>query len=389
MRNRWTSLFLILTLMVCVSAEAQPAKAKKVVKKVAAKKVTAPVRDITDEKLADLREDMNKALAELKGATDKVKSDNSDAKVGGVIFFRWQKYLSNGGTTPNNFDVERAYLDFKKKLAGDSSVRVTLDVRRLSNSSPTSSTQNLFDYLKYAYYETPVPIPGYLKPVPLDLTAKIGLQHTCWIDWADKMLNLRFIAKSLLDNEGVMSSSDFGVGAIGKFTLPGMPETEYHATLLNGSGYSAAETDKKKDLGLRLNSTVYDGAEMGKVILGVFGNIKGVYTDDLDGTTRQLSGMLGYKQDLGTAYVEYLYGTGISGYSLGGIVTVLPGTNLFARLDQYDPNRSRSNDQINRSFYGATYDWNKDIKLAADIQSSQTGSGSTTNIFYLHSQVII
>jgi len=376
----------------------KPAIVKKIVKPVAPQivKPQEPAAESVDEKLADLKEDTNKALAELKSSVDKVKSDNSDAKVSGVVFFRWQKYTQNS-TTPNNFDVDRAYLDFKKKLAGNSAVRVTLDVRRLDSSlDANKKTQNLLDYLKYAYFETPVPIPSAVRLIPFDLTAKVGLQHTCWIDWADKMLNLRYISKSLVDNEGVMSSADFGLGAVGKVSLPGIPEIEYHGTLLNGTGYAKAEDDSKKYVGLRLNSTVYDGGEAGKVILGGFGHIAGINSSlSYNGSNKQVGAMLGYKHEIGTAYFEYLYGTGIAGNSLGGIVTALPGLNIFARLDQYDPNRSKASDQIDRTFYGVTYDWNKDIKLALDMQSATYGSaassnaGKTVSAIYLHTMVTI
>src|SRR3989338_9106140 len=183
-------------------------KAKESVSKVVAPVVTPIVKEaqpsqaietsVEEEKLADYKEETNKALSALKSQIEKVSSDNKDAKVGGVVFFRWQKYVTNGGTNVNNFGVDRAYLDFKKKLSGDANVRVTLDVRQLGSDS----TKNLYYYLKYAYVELPVGIPSLLQPIPYTLTAKIGLQHTAWVDWADKMFNLRWIAKSLVDNEG-------------------------------------------------------------------------------------------------------------------------------------------------------------------------------------------
>ncbi|MFA6170643.1 MAG: hypothetical protein WCW67_03160 [Candidatus Margulisiibacteriota bacterium] len=349
-----------------------------------------------DDQLTELKEETNAALVSLKSELEKVKAENKDAKVGGVIFFHWQKYTQNAGSSNyNQFDVSRAYLDFKKKLGDDAGVRVTLDVRRLDTSStgpdPNKKTQNLFDYLKYAYLEKPVPVPAAIQLVPFTLTAKIGLQHTAWIDWADKLLNIRFIAKTLLDNEGVMSSSDFGLGALGKVSVSGFPEVEYHATLLNGAGYAKPESDARKDLGLRLNATVYNDDNLGGVIVGLFGNVAGLKTDaSMDShTKKQAVALLGLKNNTYSAGIEYLYGTNISGYSVGGTFLVNPGWTLLARLDNYDPSRSAGNNEVSRSIYGLIYDWGKDVRIAADLQNSKTGTGLATSIFYLHSMITI
>ena len=335
--------------------------------------------DKSDE-IADLKEETNLALKDLKEQVDKVKSDNTDAKVGATIFFRWQN--NGSGTTPNNFDVDRAYVDIKKKLDGGASGRVTLDVKQITGTS----SGNLFNYLKYAYVELPLNVSA-VQFIPFDLTAKIGLQHTVWIDWADKIMDHRYIYKNLIDNEGVMSSSDFGLGAFGKISLAGLPGIEYQGTLINGSGYGASEANKQKDVGLRLSSTVYDAGEIGKAIVGALANIKSVWTDDLDGSSRQIDLLAAWKTDNGVVYAEYLKGTGISGFSAGGKYMFLPGTWAFARATNYDPNAAKANDEINRNFYGLTYDWGKDVKLAADVQTAQTGSGAVSSTFYLHSLV--
>jgi hypothetical protein len=333
-----------------------------------------------EDKLTDLKEETNLALKDLKEQVDKVKSDNKDAKVGATIFFRWQN--AENSSTPNNFDVDRAYVDIRKKLDGGASGRVTLDVKRITGTT----SGNLFDYLKYAYVELPLNVSA-VQLVPFDLTAKVGLQHTAWIDWADKIMDQRYIYKGLIDNEGVMSSSDFGLAVLGKVSVAGLPEIEYQGTLINGSGYATNEANKQKDVGLRLSSTVYDAGEMGKVIVGALANVKNFWTDDLDGATRQIDLLAAWKADNGVVYAEYLRGTGISGYSAGGKYMFLPGTWAFARATNYDPDTTKASNEINRNFYGLTYDWSNDVKLAADVQTAQTGNGAVASTFYLHSLV--
>ena len=347
-----------------------------------------------DEGLSNYKEDTNKALADLKAQIDKVSGDNKDAKVGGVIFFQWSKYTQGGTSkTPNNFDVTRAYLDVKKKLDWNASMRMTLDVARITGAT----RQNLFDYLKYAYVEMPLNVSS-LQVVPFSMTAKVGLQHTVWIDWADKILNLRYIAKSIVDNEGLMSSSDFGLGGLGTVSIAGLPDIEYQATLLNGTGYATNESDSKKAMAMRVNANVYQDSIGGKILLGSYINIEAMKASlDCSSSNNQGGIELAYKHELGAANIEYITGSKsnkkILGTSIGGVYNVgtalgfLPNLSVFARFDNYDPNTTGANDDKKKTFYGVTYDWGKDVRLALDQQTSQTGSGAITSIMYLQSSI--
>src|SRR3989339_794884 len=180
------------SLCLAESVKTEKAQKKKTVQLPTTKKpVIAPALRIPQEKVypAAPPAASPKLLAAEKAAEPK------ELKVGATIYFRWQKYLQNGGSAVNNFDLDRAYIDFRKEMDKGATGRLTLDISRI----PGASKQNLFDYIKYAYVE-----------MPLGMTnLKLGLQQTVWIDWADKLLNLRWIAKSLIDNEGVMSSADF------------------------------------------------------------------------------------------------------------------------------------------------------------------------------------
>jgi len=380
------------------------------VKKSTAKIAPANVSDTGSEEaqdsVADVREDMNKALADLKGQLDTVKKDNSDVKVSGELRIAYTKNVENT-TTKNNFDVTRAYLTFKKKLGWDAAVRVTLDVARLAATSAftgtstpkptgtvstTMSTSVLSDYIKYAYVDLPVNIPASLQVIPVTLTGKIGLQHNMWIDWADKIWENAYIMKQFDDNEGIMSSADFGLGATGKFTVPYLPEIEYHATVFNGTGYKSAETNSDKDIAVRLNSNVYADDNIGTVILGGYLNSKNGLDNTQTLNTKQAGVLAALKNDTyGTAYVEYVKGTKINGYSLGGFVypapSILPGVGLVARVDNYDPDTTASNNEIKRSLIGSFYKFGEDVRLALDLQTSQTGNAAIQKTAYLHTVV--
>jgi hypothetical protein len=250
--------------------------------------------------------------------------------------------------------------------------------------------------LKYAYVDLPLDVSA-VQVIPFSLTAKIGLQHTVWIDWADKILDLRYVAKSLVDNEGIMSSADFGLGATGKISLSGLPEIDYHATVLNGTGYATTESDKQKAIALRVNANVYEDPIGGIVVFGSFLNVETLYPNLSIGNGKQGGLEVAYKHELGAANLEYITGTKssnrINGLSLGGVFNIgkalnfLPNLSLFIRQDNYDPNTAATNDDKKKSFYGVTYQYGKDIRLALDQQTSQTGNGVTTNILYLHSSI--
>ena len=89
---------LSLTLVCGSMASAQTAKKAKRVEKVPVVsstevKVKSDKPAQVSEELADYKDEVNAAIGDLKSQLDKVKSDNSDAKVSGTLFFRWQKYL--------------------------------------------------------------------------------------------------------------------------------------------------------------------------------------------------------------------------------------------------------------------------------------------------------
>lgn len=320
----------------------------------------------------------------IKELTTKRPAVDSNFKVGGQIFFRWQKYLLNG-TVPNNFDIDRAYFEVFKKLDRGAMARVTLDAARIQGAS----RQNLFDYLKYAYFEMPLNRSTDM----LNVNAKLGMQQTIWIDWVDKILGLRWIAKSLADNENVMSSSDLGASAYGKLNLYNWPAIEYQAAVMNGTGYATNESDANKSLSFRLSSTLLENPQAGKFILGAYTNHESVNSSfDLSAGNRQSGIGIGFKHELRDIFFEYLTGTksnaNISGYSIGGVFKVLwPDLQVFARADNYDPDTATDNDTREKSFYGLIYDWSKDIRLSADVQNARVGDGAVTSAFYLHSMV--
>lgn len=342
--------------------------------------------------IEDVKEDMNKAIAELKNQLEAVKKDNSDARVSGVIRTQWTKGLDNNTVNPNSFDVTRAYITVRRKLAWDAQARITLDVDRISAAG--STRQNLFDYIKYAYVDLPVNIPQ--SVIPVTLTAKFGLQHTCWIDWAGKIWRFENVRAAFADvhRNSISSSADFGLGAAGKITLPVIPEIEYHATLLNGAGYRSAETNAAKDLAIRLNSDVFK-SDFGTIIVGFYIGEKDSLFNKGTAKTTQSGGLIALKNDdYGNIYYEVQSdqrnNKPVSGYSIGGFIypikELVPG-GLLARYDMYDTDTTTPNNETTTSVMGLFYDWGKDVTLSLDLTSSKTGTAAELKTVGLRAQI--
>ncbi|MBU0501745.1 MAG: hypothetical protein KJ811_00680, partial [Candidatus Margulisbacteria bacterium] len=277
--------------------------------------------------------------------------------------------LTNSSTI-NNFDISRAYLTFKSAVGENANAKVVLDSGRVSST-------RLDTFVKYAFVDlTDIPtfIPGVTK------TVRIGMQPTYWSPWVDGLLGLRVVASSMvgMGDESNITTSDFGVGGLGTITMGDMPKVNYLVTVLNGSSFAAAENNKGKNIAARVNSEVLPG-----VTVAAGGQIEDVGSAS---TGEKLGNVLvGYNNDMLKSYLEVAYGKGALGYSAAGLVdlgaleSMLDKYGVFARVDIYDGDRTASNNALTRVIGGATYDYNSQVKLVADLTSTTYGSAASTN----------
>lgn len=324
----------------------------------------------------------------ISGKTGNVEKENKDTKVSGTIFFQYYKPIQNpSSTSKNGFDLTRVYVDLKKKLDKNASVRLTFDAGRIDSSlDPSSKSQTLFNYIKFAYADLPL-----IQKSNNNFNLRIGLQPTAWTGWVESFWAHRYIAKVLGDNEGLLNTADFGIGAYGKVAFPFINEIEFNSTLLNGGGFKKAENNSAKDISLRLNSIIFNSDNLGTVSIGALVNMK----DQLSSaaTASQLNGLLAAfsNKTYGNIYGEYLSNSKISGYSIAGFV--YPSPNIFSnisfigRIDFYDPDSTVTNDQINRTILGAAYDFGKNVQIAFDIQNKTIGSGNLESLAYIQSMI--
>jgi hypothetical protein len=152
---------------------------------------------------------------------------------------------TNGGSSPNKFDIGRAYLTFKGPLGDRASYRVTTDIKQ---GGGTDSYKGWFVRLKYAFLQY-----DYMKPNAdgASAFARLGVLHTVVVDHEENFWP-RFMAQTALEKNGFFSSADLGISS--GITLPNKLG-EIYADVVNGAGYDNPENNKYKDFQARVTLT--------------------------------------------------------------------------------------------------------------------------------------
>ena len=168
--------------------------------------------------------------------------------VTGLVYTQFLYQLKDTANHVNNFDITRAYVNVLGKFAGGVGTRVTFDVNR-----PTGDN-SLRYRLKYAY--------ATYTPTGSDLTFKLGLIHTPWLDWEEALWDYRMQGQMAFERAGYGSAADFGAGVDGKW---GPDKVNMQVTLVNGEGYSGGGGDQRKDVMGRVSVRVLDTDDSSRV----------------------------------------------------------------------------------------------------------------------------
>lgn len=176
----------------------------------------------------------------------------------GVIFanYQWRAdsaaRLAAGGQATNKFDLQRVYLTFRMPAGDKASIRVTTDLFQQLNTIASAFYAGWAVRLKYAYLQ--YDFTNSLAGVDgLSATGRIGLLHTVMIDHIDSFW-LRWLGVNALETHGYFSSADAGAATL--LTLPNRWGESY-LTIVNGTGYTAAENDRFKDFAGRFSFTPF------------------------------------------------------------------------------------------------------------------------------------
>ncbi len=305
----------------------------------------------------------------------------AETSIKGTVYANWMMNLSKGMKNYNAFSIDRAYLGAESKLSDYTFLRITFDIRPerfltsstrvVDSNGDTVTVPSLSAYsgypiiLKYAYAEWKI------KPVANYFKLRVGLQPTAYLNYAETYWMRRYIAKMITDQNGWISTSDFGVSAISTLGPQGKLG-EVELSVLNGTKYSdIVENNSNKDLNLAARMTpFYNNSDFDQTAFfaqyytGTQNKaiVSPVTASDWKRQIASVGGKLAFQkwidvnfdlnfQTLGQGLgVADLKQQGLSFWGnlyMSGLVpenSIFRTLNLFGRVDKYDPNTSINDD---------------------------------------------
>ena len=302
------------------------------------------------------------ALAGATFATPALADDHT--KVGGKIYASYGYDLTDtpyagyqdGDPRPNGFEVDRVYLDFKKKIDKTFSIRATTDVGR-------SDSGKLELFLKYAYMQV---------NLAEDIKVRIGAAPNAQISMSDKFWGGRWLAKSFTDQEGAVDSADIGVHALGKHA-DGM--FKWGAAIVNGEGYGNPDLDNDKTFQARATVDPLNGDI--KLPISVYVSQEFYTPEDVDGQNIIIASV-GLDQEFVSVWGEYVMDTPgtkfvdeagseedvkAGGMSVNVVGKVPDLLNVVARYDKWDPNTEVDDDGHSTIRVGVTKNLAKKVDV--------------------------
>jgi hypothetical protein len=331
---------------------------------------------------------------------------------------------SLGGKSPNQFGIDRVYLNLRMPAGDNGSIRVTTDVFQNTSAATNGYYQGWVIRIKYAYFQYTGMKDAF--GTGSSLAGRVGSLHTVVIDHQEGFWP-RYLGQVGADRNGFFSSADVGVA--GLLTL-GNKMGELYGTITNGPSYTSYEKDRFKDFALRASFTPLASHTDMNAILRSFTITPWAYLGKLgsgfaaggagqvgpgtngaitDGLTRNRYGLFaGVKDRRLTGGVEYAQRkdeseTGANTLALPRVVTDSTGRlidgfvvarplewmdaskksalGVVARYDRFTPNTSPTSanyagttPSYSFTVLGLSYDVNQRITLALDWQS-QSPSG--------------
>lgn len=272
-------------------------------------------------------------------------------RVGILSYIQYDAELKNRDGY-NAFDLTRGYINITGDLTSRISYRITPDVRRITDGSLAGS---LVFRLKYGFVQLKGPTEG--------SWLRFGDHQTPWIDFEEHIQRYRVQGLMFSEREGVVpGSGDFGVGY---FTPLQSNYGELQVGIYNGEGFSKGEATRHKSFQGRLSIRPFPkgGPAQGLRVHGFYdlgqydrnqprrhGLVMGSYEKPhvvataqwLTATDRPLAAMTQDAERRGySTFLEVRRGvTGWAG---------------LARLERFDPDRARPDDEHRRVIAGAAY----------------------------------
>ena len=174
----------------------------------------------------------------------------------GIIFGHWRMHTDSaakanlGGKRPNRFDFGRIYTNLRTPAGEKGSIRITTDM--FQNTGGGGYYAGWSVRFKYAYFQYDATRNAFGVD-GLGMNARVGMIQNFVVEHVDSYWP-RWMSQDALETHGFFSSADVGVGST--LTLPNR-RGEAYVTIVNGNGYTAAETDRFKDIAARFSWTPF------------------------------------------------------------------------------------------------------------------------------------
>ncbi|HYK11738.1 MAG TPA: hypothetical protein VEV39_13160 [Gemmatimonadales bacterium] len=297
--------------------------------------------------------------------------------VGGVVYAQYFYQLKDTAAHFNAFDVTRAYLNVIGHFSGGITTRVTADI---AHSAAVGASQTF--RLKYAY-------AGW-NPEGSDLTYKLGLFQTPWLDWEEALWDYRMEGATVFDRAGYLASSDFGIGADGNINKE---QVDFQAGIFDNGSYSTGLGDQRKNIQARLSVRAMntdDASRVGGLRVTAFALVGKPVTG---GTQSRFLGMVSYKSKTLTLAAE----GGVTDDSLSASAAPTKGqvisafgvyhftdspVALIARFDNIKPNKAALSTvpgfTNTRLIAGVSYQLTTNVRLLGDVDLLSYKNGSPT-----------
>lgn len=245
----------------------------------------------------------------------------TDDNWSGVVFYEYS--ISGDNEDTGEFEVNRTYLTYSRKLADNLKIKVQTDVGRQKNDP---SNPHLFLYLKNARLDWKTEFG----------TIIMGLQGMNMFAVQEKNWGYRYIEKSTMDRNKWSSSADMGLGYATEFGS----SLSLNAMITNGSGYKKPENDPYK----KISFQVFTGEKKlsGESAFN-FGGVFSYEPYDVDsvtvGSTLIAGGFGGWKQGMLKVGGEYnlLIDSDASAneslISAYGTAKIVDKLSVFGRMD--------------------------------------------------------
>lgn len=257
-------------------------------------------------------------------------AEGVEGNIKGVAFGDYYYVASGTDKNENGFRFRRIYLTYDMKWNDRWSGRVRYE----ANDAGFGREDKMRPFVKH----------GYLRYRVNGRAVNMGLFGTPTWNVSERIWGYRSIEKTIMDMRKIGSSADIGVGFKGR--LDGSGRVNVQLMLGNGSG-QRPEADNGKKLYTLLHvkptdaieATVYldwEGKPEGRdrvTFAGMLGMSGGDFRGGIEAFVRN------NRNGSGGGNVR------IRGVSVFGAANVRPRVDVFARLDYYDPDKSRGQDE--------------------------------------------